>query len=332
MSKLTLTETVTVQQVREIVWQKLERAQLPPDFLKLVEQALQQEAHLLAPDGLAKTVRRLIGSCNRLGCPNPGEVAKAAAAVELMFTALDVLDDIQDGLLFVPNERRATGQWINVALYLIFQAQQLLDELNYDSRELRRVFNSQILKAINAQFLDLAHEQTDELTSEAALEIVRNKSGALGRGLFEIAGHLAGLSKEALVILGKIGEGRTVISQLQNDLSSLAHDWRNPTARECSDLALRKKTVPIVFALNYARKYASPNALFLLEYFVRPLAQQQPPTAEQYAHLREIVLGCGTVSYVELLVEMIRGQNVLLVDELVALGYPEFNDLVSVLG
>lgn len=178
-----------------------------------------------------------------------------AVAVELLGTALDIFDDVQDedGELLA---RYGAPMLINAGMALRELAQlALADDRLPDALQLLlfQTFAHDTLRAVGGQTEDIAFEQRSQVTPDEALAMTERKSGSLV-GLVYRAGALTGAqqmgrSAEALAIgehFAQMGRNLGVILQLENDLN----DARARTAK--SDRQRHKKTLPLVLEAQKA--------------------------------------------------------------------------------
>lgn len=228
-------------------------AELPanPEFRALLTDVLSLPGRALAPIGPTKWLRFVVEPCVALG----GEldaVPYAAAAVEFVLTAADVVDDIADGDWDF--RRSPLGCGVNASIALSYLAQRALDRLvpSCSPDQLVRVrstLNVGVLHACMGQDLDLRFEVRSDVGVEQAHAMTVWKSGALVAMACRMGATLATDNEEVLELVGMFGSHVGVIAQLLNDSAALVPN----DAAHHTDIQRRKKTLPISFALHYAR-------------------------------------------------------------------------------
>ena len=172
-----------------------------------------------------------------------------AIAAELLGTALDIFDDIQDG--DGPLLRSASvPMLINVAMALRECAQLALSDTRFPvalQAALSHAFARDTLRSVGGQTMDIAFETVPAVTLDAASEMTERKSGSLV-GLVYRAGAIVGAYSAGRAanaeVLGEqfaaFGRNLGVILQLENDL----HDAQVHSTK--SDRQRGKKTLPLV--------------------------------------------------------------------------------------
>ncbi|HEY7125584.1 MAG TPA: polyprenyl synthetase family protein [Ktedonobacterales bacterium] len=261
----------------------------PPALLERYRPAIEQSILRLLehkPDGLYQMVRyhfgwtdeqghilpRALGKAIRptlclLACEAAGgaweRALPAAAALELVHNFSLIHDDIQDG----DQERhhRPTvwtlwgyAQAINAgdaAFALSGVAVEQLREQGFPAEMVLHIWqllNAATLRLVEGQYLDLAFEQRLDVTVEEYLGLVGRKTGTL----IETAAHigaLLGTSDTGLIShLRWYGQALGLAFQIGDDLLGI---WGTPAETGkpvAADLRRRKKSLPVIFALQSA--------------------------------------------------------------------------------
>lgn len=169
----------------------------------------------------------------------------AATASECYVTALDLLDDVEDGDVSVMVERYGVPIVLNAATALLALAHATLGARS-DATVARHSAQDALwyglLVATGGQHLDLAAAGGPPLSTEECLDIARRKGGALAEACCW-AGAAMGTDDVALIEqCGLLGRSIGLYGQLDNDM----HDAGGETGK--SDLARRKQTLPIAVA------------------------------------------------------------------------------------
>jgi len=198
-----------------------------------------------------------------------GEYAPAlpgAAAVELGHNFSLVHDDIEDG----DRERRhrptlwslhGIPQAINTGDMLFSLSRVALHRLTdlgfSDHRVLRlmRLYDETCVALCEGQFIDIRASESDEIMSVALyFDMIGRKTAALISASIE-AGALLATEDEAVIDRYRaFGWDLGLAFQLNDDLLGIWGDER-ATGKEPTDVARRKKTLPII----YAHEHASPR-------------------------------------------------------------------------
>ncbi|MBN4064714.1 polyprenyl synthetase family protein [Dehalococcoides mccartyi] len=188
----------------------------------------------------------------------------AAAAMEFILTAGDILDDLQDGDLVAEegghpqNYVRAT-ELITVLLLLAEHAIQSTDsKLVHRSRITKSIANFSMykMKAFAAQFDDAHAQDSIETTPLQVLERTQSKSGSLGKCAGTLGAILATDDPAVIELAAEYGEHLGVIYQLKNDISDL---W--PGYGSLDDVISGKATAPTSFSLAVSNVESGNSAL-----------------------------------------------------------------------
>ncbi|MGE5597470.1 MAG: polyprenyl synthetase family protein [Hyphomicrobiales bacterium] len=184
-----------------------------------------------------------------------------AVAVELVHNFSLVHDEVQDH--DAERHHRPTlwarigeGQAINAGDYLYTRAIAALANGQGDPAlrmEALRVLNRAIDAMIQGQWQDIAFESRVDVGVAEYLEMVAGKTGALLGAPLEIGALLAGAGAERAALIGRWGVQVGLAFQAQDDYLGT---WGDPAATgksNSSDIARRKKSLPVVFGLADGR-------------------------------------------------------------------------------
>jgi geranylgeranyl diphosphate synthase type I len=190
--------------------------------------------------------------------PLPG-----AAAVELGHNFSLVHDDIEDG----DRERRhrptlwtlhGVPQAINTGdtLFSLSRiALHRLSDLGFPDRtvlRLMRLYDETCLALCEGQYLDIATSAADELMSvEAYVDMIGRKTAALIAASVEAGALLATDDEEVIARYRGFGWALGLAFQVNDDLLGI---WgaEQTTGKAASDVAHRKKTLPVIYAAEHA--------------------------------------------------------------------------------
>jgi geranylgeranyl diphosphate synthase type I len=223
-----------------------------------------------------------------------------AAAVELGHNFSLVHDDIEDG--DTERRHRATlwtvhgiPQAINTGDTLFSLSRIALHRLTdlgfSDAKVLRlmRLYDETCLALCEGQYIDIATGESDEVMSvEAYFDMIGRKTAALIAASIE-AGALLATDDEAVIARYRaFGWALGVAFQLNDDLLGI---WgaEQATGKLPSDVAHRKKTLPVIYAVEHA---SVPDRRRLLELYRRP-----DPSDAEVAEIVAILERVGARDY-----------------------------------
>jgi geranylgeranyl diphosphate synthase, type I len=210
-----------------------------------------------------------------------------AAAVELGHNFSLVHDDIEDG----DRERRhratlwtmhGVPQAINTGdtLFSLSRiALHRLTDLGFpDAKVLRlmRLYDETCLALCEGQYIDIATSESDELMSvERYLDMIGRKTAALIAGSIEAGALLATDDEEVIGRYRQFGWALGLAFQINDDLLGIWGAERS-TGKEPSDVAHKKKTLPVI----YAAEHAGPEDRARLLALYAKLDPSEPELAE----------------------------------------------------
>jgi geranylgeranyl diphosphate synthase, type I len=188
-------------------------------------------------------------ACARAAGGSPSAAIPAAVAVELVHDFSLLHDDVMDGDLTRRHQPAAwtvfgTGQAILVGDALLALAvEQLADA---DSMG---VLSAAVRELCAGQSADVEFEDRSDVDVAECLAMVEGKTGALLGAACQLGAMSAGLSSAATSCYRVFGRELGLAFQLVDDLLGI---WGDPavTGKPAgNDLAARKKSLPVVFAL-----------------------------------------------------------------------------------
>lgn len=188
----------------------------------------------------------------------------AAAAIELVHNFSLIHDDIQDES---PERRGRATVWhvwgepqaINVGDGMHALALSSLLRLedggvpHHKVVRAARILGEASLKLCEGQYLDISYEDRLNIGIDEYLEMIGCKTAALFRCSLEI-GALLGTDDESLLARLKLfGHYLGMTFQVHDDLLSMWGDEKITGKPNTSDIQLKKKTLPVVYALEKAK-------------------------------------------------------------------------------
>jgi geranylgeranyl diphosphate synthase type I len=234
------------------------------------------------PDGpRGKRIRPLLGllAYRSLG-GDYRTVLPGAAAVELGHNFSLVHDDIEDsdrerrhrptlwaiwGIPLAINAGDALFALSRLALY------RLLDNEGFSERrvlELMRLYDETCLALCEGQFLDISFERRTDITVDEYMEMIGRKTAALLRASVRAGAVLATDDPAIGDAYGDFGYHLGLAFQMADDVKGSFWTSAESGKPEAGDIRKRKKTLPIVWALQNAseadkarlREIYSPDA------------------------------------------------------------------------
>ena len=228
---------------------------------------------------------------------NPRQILPAAAALELLHNFTLIHDDVQDEDL----ERRhrptvwaiwGKSQAINAGDAL--HALAALTMLRLRERDIPaektlwalQVLEESCLKVIEGQYLDLSFEERLDIRVEAYLEMVERKTAALFEGAAWMGASLGTEDEELVTALRGYGKELGFAFQIRDDILGIWGSQERTGKNPGTDLRRRKKTLPIVHALQISGE-------------LRELYQKKEFQEEEVSLAVEILERCGSRKFAQ---------------------------------
>jgi geranylgeranyl diphosphate synthase, type I len=225
-----------------------------------------------------------------------------AAAVEMGHNFSLVHDDIEDG----GTERRhrpalwtvaGVPQAINTGdtLFTLSRlALHRLSDLGFPDRTvlaLMRLYDETCLALCEGQFMDIWTSEHDEWRSvDYYFDVIGRKTASLIAGSVQAGAMLATDDQGVIGAYRRFGWGLGIAFQLNDDLLGIWGD-EAATGKEPSDIEARKKTLPLIYALEHAGGSDLDRLRQILQ------AAGHTPSAEEVAEARAIVERVGAREY-----------------------------------
>ena len=188
----------------------------------------------------------------------------AAAAVELVHNFSLIHDDIQDAS---PERRGKATVWriwgepqaINVgdgmhdlALSSLLRLEEA-GVLHHKVVRAARLLGEASLKLCEGQYLDISYEKRLNIRVKDYLEMIGCKTAALFRCSLEIGALLGTDDESVLARLKLFGHYLGLTFQVHDDVLSIWGDEKTTGKSITSDIQMKKKTLPVVYALEKTR-------------------------------------------------------------------------------
>lgn len=213
--------------------------------------------------------------CHTAAGGNWQQALPAAVAVELLHNFSLVHDDIQDDSFF--RRGRATvwrlwgrSQAINVGDLLFALAFASLQDLRRTGfpPELclaaGKTLVASCLELTRGQHLDMRFECRESVSLDSYMSMIHGKSAALLATCAQIGALLAGAAGATVKQYARFGRNLGVAFQIRDDILGIWGDEGATGKSTATDLASRKKTLPVLYGLEHSeefkRAYAKPPA------------------------------------------------------------------------
>ncbi len=223
-----------------------------------------------------------------------------AAAVELGHNFSLVHDDIEDG----DRERRhratlwsvyGVPQAINAGDMLFSLSRVALHRLTdlgfSDAKVLRlmRLYDETCVALCEGQFIDISTSETDNpMSVDLYFDMIGRKTAALIAASIEAGALLASDDETVIGRYRAFGWDLGIAFQLNDDLLGIWGDERK-TGKEPTDIARKKKTLPVIYAFEHADPASRPR--------LAELYSSEAPTPAEVAEIVAILEACGARDY-----------------------------------
>lgn len=224
----------------------------------------------------------------------------AACGIELVHNFSLVHDDIQDG----DEERRhsptvwkiwGTPQGINAGNALNILSNLIFSDLvgKFPYRKVfavNRVLNKSTLSMIEGQCMDIDFEDRLEITVSQYMEMIEKKTGALIKASFVIGAILGCDDKKIIKKLGQVGKALGLAFQIRDDFLGIWGEGKKTGKPNSSDIRQKKKTLPIIFALQSSNKSRKK----ILEIY-----QQDTIGEQELTEIRKLLTDTGSKTFTQ---------------------------------
>ncbi len=220
-----------------------------------------------------KRVRPLLCllACEAVG-GTPEAAMPAAVAVELLHNFSLIHDDIEDNS---PTRRHRPTVWklwgvpqaINVGDAMFTLARRALHGLtdrHPPERVLQafRLFDDACIALTEGQHLDMRFEETLDVSVDDYLYMIRGKTAALLGASVALGALLGGADKTVQEQFSTFGVNLGLAFQIIDDILGIWGDEAQTGKSAASDILSKKKTLPVLFALNHSEVGERLRALY----------------------------------------------------------------------
>lgn len=187
----------------------------------------------------------------------------AAAAIELLHNFTLIHDDIQDGDKSRHGKPTVWALWGfgqginigNVASYMSSLTLLELSERGFSSDkvvEASKLLFKTGVRIMDGQMQDLRFEQSDNVTVDEYMEMIRNKTGVLIETALLLGADLADIDPQRRAILEQFAQRIGRAFQISDDILGIWGDEKKTGKRVAGDIARRKRTLPVILAFTLA--------------------------------------------------------------------------------
>ncbi len=205
---------------------------------------------------------------------DPSDAMSAAAAVELLHNFSLIHDDIQDrstkrrgratvwalwGMAQAINAGDAMYTLAYLAMYRLAMRGLAPDQV----LEAARLFSDTCLALTMGQHMDIDFEHRPDVSTNAYLKMIGAKSAALIAASAELGAFCAGARAELRQHYASFGRSLGMAFQIRDDILGIWGDEQRTGKPANSDIIARKKTLPVIYALERSQAlrdlYAQPE-------------------------------------------------------------------------
>lgn len=225
-----------------------------------------------------------------------------AAAVEMGHNFSLVHDDIEDhgterrhrpSLWMVAGVPQAINTGDTLFTLSRLALHRLSDEGFGDARVLRlmRLYDETCLALCEGQFMDIwTSEHDEEMSVDYYFDMIGRKTASLIAGSAEAGAVLATDDEAVISAYRRFGWSLGLAFQLNDDLLGIWGD-ETATGKEASDIATRKKTLPLIYALEEATGAAAERLRAILA------QSDEQPSSTEVEEVRLILERLGAQAY-----------------------------------
>ena len=190
---------------------------------------------------------------------DPDSIMNISMAIELLHNFTLIHDDIMDKDTIRHGKKTIHHKWdtstailAGDGIYTI--AQLVLNNIDYNYKELIKFFNEVTLDICEGQALDKEFEDLDNITNDLYLEMVKKKTGSLIAASAVLPSIYANEKREKLELFRTFGECLGKGFQIHDDLLEITSDSVTMGKSLESDLFEGKQTIMVIKAKQKFKK------------------------------------------------------------------------------
>jgi geranylgeranyl diphosphate synthase type II len=183
---------------------------------------------------------------------------KPALGVEVFHNFTLIHDDIMDKSPIRRGLPTVHKKWNeNIAILsgdvMLIKAYELISEVDdKDLRQVLNLFNACATGVCEGQQYDMDFEDSDDVTVDDYIEMIRLKTAVLLGFALELGGLIGGASKKDQEILSAFGENIGIGFQIKDDILDVFGDHQKVGKQIAGDIIANKKTFLLIKALEKA--------------------------------------------------------------------------------
>ncbi|MSP11657.1 MAG: polyprenyl synthetase family protein [Chloroflexi bacterium] len=256
------------------------------------------------PGGKRLRPAMLLMACQAVG-GDPQRAAPAAAAIELVHNFSLIHDDIEDGDKM--RHGRPTlwtlvgiSQAVNAGDALFVLARLALHNLaqqGYDTSTIQHcfeLFDRACLSLTQGQYQDISFEQRWDVSLTECLQMIYGKTAALLEAALQIGALLGGATPTQQGYFRELGRNLGLAFQIRDDILGIWGEETRTGKSAGNDIARKKKSLPVVYALQELQATSPENWQML-----NSLYQQPDLSPSDISAVREILENSGAYAYAQ---------------------------------
>ena len=277
-----------------------------------------QPAASPASQGKALRPMLCVFACEALG-GDPALALPAAAALELIHNFSLMHDDIQDHGYERRHQPTVWSLWGAPKALVAGNAMQSLGDLSalncarvgvpaVVALKVSGILTESYLEMIEGQCRDLVFETRTTIDADEYLEMIALKTGALIRSAVEIGSLLATEDTTTTEVFAVFGSYLGKVFQIRDDFLGIWGDEKTTGKSADGDLRQRKKSFPVVYALQNSRGPARQELLRIYGFEKRGAANQDDMEDSDIEQVREVLEQVGAAGHCQQLTERSASQ------------------------
>ncbi len=225
----------------------------------------------LTPAGKRLRPMLCLMACDEVGGV-PVQALPAAAAIELLHNFSLIHDDVEDGDEIRRHRSTVWKVWgapqaINTGdgmFSIAYRAIQSTARLGVPDRTvltILNIFTDTNIRLTEGQYLDISFEDREVVGVDEYIRMIMGKTSALIKASVAIGASIGGASMAQFGVLGQFGHALGLAFQIQDDILGIWGDPEMTGKAAGNDILRRKKSLPLLYALNHGQTAPQLRAL-----------------------------------------------------------------------